>query len=86
MLIEERVRSECDRIRVGLAASAFHSDLAGGEDVLADKLVVRALAAFERGKILLIVNDRQVIGSGAMIDITEWLDVTFVRLVPLQGG
>ncbi len=46
----------------------------------------RALAEFERGRIILLVDDRQIEGAETLIGLTETSEVTFLRLVPLVGG
>lgn len=86
VLIEERVRSECDRIRLGHPASSIYSELRGDEDTIIDTLVSRALSAFDKGRLVLIVNDRQIVGRDSVIDIGDRLDVAFVQLMPLKGG
>src|ERR1700704_5930580 len=60
MLIEERVRTECDRVASGARPSELLSELSFDLDRITDKIVDRALTAFGRGKIFVIVNDRQV--------------------------
>jgi hypothetical protein len=45
-----------------------------------------ALAAFKRGQIVLLVDDRQIEDAEARIGLTETTEVTFLRLVPLVGG
>ena len=46
----------------------------------------RALAAFKRGRIVLLVDNRQVEDAEAKIGIADDTEVTFLRLVPLVGG
>ncbi|HKM63248.1 MAG TPA: hypothetical protein VJY39_12245 [Acidisphaera sp.] len=46
----------------------------------------QALAAFARGRIALLVDDRQIEGAETLIGITDTTEVTFLRLVPLVGG
>jgi hypothetical protein len=46
----------------------------------------RALAAFRRGQIVLLVDDRQIEDEEARIGLTDDSEVTFLRLVPLVGG
>ncbi len=46
----------------------------------------RAIAAFTSGKILLLVDDRQIEGAEALIGLTNDTEVTFLRLAPLKGG
>lgn len=45
-----------------------------------------ALRAFERGQILLLVDDRQVEEVDQMVDLGPGSTVTFLKLVPLIGG
>lgn len=86
MLIEERVRAECDRVRHGHAESRFFGELRDHGEAIADKLVAKALQAFARNRLLLIVNDTQVIGPNTEIRLDEPIEATFVRLTPLQAG
>jgi hypothetical protein len=86
MLIEERVRFEADRVRSGIAESTFYSEMRPGEDGMVDSVVANALATFRSGKLLLLVNDRQVADPEQEIDLSGPLEVTFLRLVPLKGG
>ncbi len=46
----------------------------------------KALAAFSSGKILLLVNERQIEDPDALIGLTDDTEITFLRLVPLVGG
>jgi hypothetical protein len=46
----------------------------------------KALAAFNRGQILLLVDDHQIEDAEALIGLTDTSEVTFLRLVPLVGG
>ena len=86
MLIEERVRAEVDRIQTGQAPSMFFRELRGQGEALADALVARALQAFARGRLLLLVNGRQVLELDADIDLSAPIEALFLRLIPLQGG
>lgn len=86
MLIEERVRSEVDRIQAGQAPSRFFQELRGQGEALSDALVARALQAFARGHLLLIVNGTQVLDLDAEIDLGGPTEALFLRLIPLQGG
>lgn len=51
-----------------------------------DKQTDAALAGFERGKILLLVDDRQVDELDAVVTLHQGSTVTFLKLVPLVGG
>ena len=86
MLIEERVRAECDRVASGASPSEFLSELSFNSDRITDKIVDRALAAFVRGKIFIIVNDRQVTALDEEIPIEEATEAVFLKLVQLKGG
>jgi hypothetical protein len=52
----------------------------------ADKQTEIALAAFERGNILLLVDDRQVEDIDQAVTLRQGSTVTFLKLVPLVGG
>jgi hypothetical protein len=86
MLIEERVRAECDRVASGVRPSELLSELGFDRDRIADKIVDRALAAFARGKIFIIVNDRQITALDEEIPIEETTEAVFLKLVQLKGG
>ena len=86
MLIEERVRTECDRVAAGARPSELLSDLGFDRDRLTEKLVDRARAAFAGGKIFVIVNDRQVTALDEEIPIEEVTEAVFLKLVQLKGG
>jgi hypothetical protein len=86
MLIEERVRAECDRVASGARSSELLSELSFDLDWMTDKIVDRALAAFARGKIFIIVNDRQVTALDEEIPIEETTETVFLKLVQLKGG
>jgi hypothetical protein len=45
-----------------------------------------ALRAFERGHVLLLVDDRQVEGLDQVVTLSAASTVTFLKLVPLVGG
>jgi hypothetical protein len=47
---------------------------------------VRALEAFRQGRFVLLVDRRQVLDPEERIVLTPASQVTFLRLVPLQGG
>ena len=51
-----------------------------------DKQTEVALAGFERGQILLLVDDRQVDELDATVTLHQGSTVTFLKLVPLVGG
>ena len=52
----------------------------------AGEQVAAATAAFERTRLLVIVDDRQVEELDEEIELRPDTDVTFVKLVPLAGG
>jgi hypothetical protein len=86
MLIEERVRAECDRVAGGARPRELLSELSLDLDRITDKIVDRALTAFARGKIFVIVNDRQVTALDEEIPIEETTEAVFLKLLPLKGG
>jgi hypothetical protein len=45
-----------------------------------------ALRAFERGQMLLLVDDRQIDGLEHEVTLRPGSTVTFLKLVPLAGG
>jgi hypothetical protein len=51
-----------------------------------DKQTEIALAGFERGQILLLVDDRQVDELDHSVTLKQGSTVTFLKLVPLVGG
>jgi hypothetical protein len=57
-----------------------------GRRVDADAQTAVALRAFERGHILLLVDDRQVQDSEQTVTLRQGSSVTFLKLVPLVGG
>ena len=52
----------------------------------AEKQVAKALEAFSRGRILLLVDDRQLETVDDHVTLTRDAEVCFLRLVPLVGG
>jgi len=46
----------------------------------------RALDAFRRGRFVLMVDRRQVLDPEEQIELSPTSQVTFLRMVPLQGG
>lgn len=45
-----------------------------------------AIEAFERGHLLVVVDDRQVEELDREVEVDSGTEVTFLRLVPLVGG
>jgi hypothetical protein len=52
----------------------------------AEAQIAAAVTAFERTRLLVIVDDRQVEDLDATLDLRPGSDVSFVKLVPLAGG
>ena len=52
----------------------------------ADRQTAVALDAFERGQVLLLVDDRQVTEADESMTLRAQSSVVFLRLVPLVGG
>jgi hypothetical protein len=46
----------------------------------------RVLGAFQRGAVLLLVDDQQMSDLDAEIELSPDTGVTFLRLIPLAGG
>jgi hypothetical protein len=46
----------------------------------------RVLGAFQRGAVLLLVDDQQVTDLDAEIELSADTGLTFLRLIPLAGG
>jgi hypothetical protein len=46
----------------------------------------RAVEAFEKGQVLVLVDDRQVESLEEELDVGPKTTVTFLRLIPLVGG
>ena len=58
----------------------------GPKRIDAEQQVAVALRAFERGSVLLLVDDRQVEALDEEITLTPSSSVSFLKLVPLVGG
>jgi hypothetical protein len=52
----------------------------------AGRQLAAAIEAFERTRILVVVNDRQVLDLDQPLIVTSDTEVRFVKLVPLVGG
>jgi hypothetical protein len=52
----------------------------------ADRQTEVAVHAFERGQVLVLVDDRQVEALDTEVTLTQGSVVTFLKLVPLVGG
>lgn len=94
-LIERRVREEVarwnaagDRPRL-VEPEGVERELNGPRRrhvVVGDAQVSRALAAFEAGRVIMLVDARQVTSLDDEIVIRADTVVTFIKLVPLVGG
>jgi hypothetical protein len=67
-----------------VAARAARDGVPEGTDLPA--LERRALAAFRRCQVVLIVDGRQVEDEDELVELSAGSNVTFLRLVPLAGG
>jgi hypothetical protein len=99
-LIRARVHQEVREHNAGSAATrerfvglvappAIERELNGRRlprKVDAEAQIEVALRAFERGRVLLLVDDRQVEGLDHAITLRPGSTVTFLKLVPLVGG
>jgi hypothetical protein len=71
-------------IRGRVAARAARDGVPEGTDLPA--LERKALGAFRRCQVVLIVDGRQVEDEDELVELSADSDVTFLRLVPLAGG
>jgi hypothetical protein len=91
-LIRARVHQEVRAHNASRAASPRFNGLVQPERAGASKPVDAerqtevALHAFERGQILLLVDDRQVDELDQQVTLRPESAVTFLKLVPLVGG
>jgi hypothetical protein len=98
-LIERRVRHEVDEYNLqrpevfrGLVEpSEAEQTLNGwklkrGRRIDADDQVAHACAAFEQGRVLLLVDDKQIDGIDEPFALRRDAEVCFYKLVPLVGG
>lgn len=58
----------------------------GGPAIPPERLVAEAEAAFERGRYMVLVGDRQMLKLDEEVELAETGEVTFFLLTPLQGG
>ena len=97
-LIDVRVRSEVRAHNASRLTQRFRGLVQPAEDeqrlnparaprrIDADKQVAVALQAFERGHILVLVDDRQRTDLDGEIVLRPGSTVSFLKLVPLVGG
>ncbi|MEU0370824.1 hypothetical protein ABZ070_11280 [Streptomyces sp. NPDC006283] len=71
------LRELLDRRAVEEATEGGHDPRGAGE---------QAVAAFARGRFLVLVGDRQVTDLDAPTDLSVATEITFLNLVPLVGG
>jgi hypothetical protein len=72
-----------------VAPTAVERELNGSRTqrtVDADAQTAVALRAFERGHVLLLIDDRQVESLEQIVELRSGSAVTFLKLVPLVGG
>ena len=89
--IEEEVReinAGSDEVRPLVTPSAQEARLNGDRRRMidADKQLDAAIKAFERTRIVVIVDGRQMQDLDQEIAVTDKTEVRFVKLVPLVGG
>lgn len=98
-LIETRVREEVEQFNAkkpklyrGLVQPTDAEQTLNGfrlrktKTIDPDKQVEAAIEAFDKGSILLLVDDRQVDSLTEELGITSTTEVVFLKLVPLVGG
>jgi hypothetical protein len=96
-LLKHRINEEVAELNEG--GSETHPLVAPGERELrlngqkpvrqmidADKQLAAAIEAFERKRILIIADGRQVVDLDEPITVTSATEVRFLRLMPLVGG
>lgn len=98
-LIRRRIRAEVERYNA-TPTDRFHGlvqplDAEPGLDgtrrprartIDADAQCELALRAFARNGFFLLVGDRQVTDLYEMLELTDDLEISFIKLVPLVGG
>ena len=98
-LIERRVRQEVEQFNArkpehyrGLVQPTDAEKTLNGfrlrktKTIDPDKQVKAATEAFEKGSILLLVDDRQLDSLTEELGVTSTTEVVFLKLVPLVGG
>ena len=83
---ETTLNPEAARERAFSGVAEAELERIGRDAARIDAAVARALAAFEAGVFLLIVNDAQMDDPAAPIPMKSINEACFVRLLPLQGG
>jgi hypothetical protein len=82
--VDRAALTAAELIRGRVAARAPRDGVPEGTDLPA--LERKALAAFGRCQVVLIVDGRQVEDEDELVQLSADSDVTFLRLVPLAGG
>jgi hypothetical protein len=96
-LIRRRIDEEAREINAGsddvrslvtpsAPEAALNGDRSRRRAVDADKQFEAAITAFQRNRIVVIVDGRQVQDLDHAIGVTPTTEVRFVKLVPLVGG
>jgi hypothetical protein len=97
-LIRTRVQAEVRRYGADAAARSYRGLVqpeeherrlngpGAGRRIDVERQVEVALDAFERGRVLVLVDDRQVIELNDRVWLRAGSAVTFLKLVPLVGG
>ncbi len=96
-LLKRRIEEEVTQINAGLdevrplvTPTPQEAQLNGSRAVQRvidpEKQLDAAITAFERTRIVVIVNGRQALDLDQQIAVTPQTEVRFVRLVPLVGG
>jgi hypothetical protein len=96
-LLKRRIDEEAAELNAGrsdvhpLVFPSAHEQRLNGEKQVrrtidADQQFAAAVEAFERKRIIIIADGRQLLDLEQPITVTATTEVTFLRLVPLVGG
>ncbi len=88
-LIEERVRLEHERVFHSAEKEGYANDLikfSRNSLCTLEKAIETAFRGFEQNSYFIVVDGRQKTKLDEEFMLTPNSDVTFVKLVPLQGG
>jgi hypothetical protein len=82
--VERASLTAAELIRGRVAARAARDGLPEGSSL--EELERRALSAFRRCQVVVIVDGRQVDDEDELVELGVDSEVTFLRLLPLAGG
>jgi hypothetical protein len=79
-LIESRIRSEVE------SGGGLVRPESGGRKIDVQRQIAVAFKAFDAGRLIVLLADRQAARLDEALPLSEGDEVTFLRLVPLVGG